>query len=338
MKAIVYHRYGSPDVLRFEEIEKPKAGEDEVLIKVRAASVNPYDWHFMRGTPYAVRVMAGLRTPKATRLGADVAGQVESVGRNVTHFKPGDDVFGLCVGAFSEYVCASESRLAMKPNSVTFEQAASVPIAAITALQGLRDKRQIQSGQSVLVNGASGGVGTFAVQIAKSFGATVTGVCSTRNIEMVRSIGADHAIDYTQDDFTKRGQSYDLMLDCIGNHSLAACRRVLNPNGIYIPAGGTTDAWMFRPLSRAVTALALSWFVSQKLIPFFVAKPSKEDLKTIGELMKAGKVTPVIDKRYRLRDVAEAIRYLEEGHARGKVVITLEAKDGAIDRNGPEEN
>ena len=237
MKAIVYHCYGSPDVLRFEEIEKPTAGDNEVLIKVRAASVNPYDWHFMRGTPYLVRMMAGLRKPKATRLGADVAGRVEAVGRNVTQFKPGDDVFGTCVGAFSEYVCVSESALVMKPDTVTFEQAASVPIAAFTALQGLRNGGQIQSGQKVLINGAAGGVGTFAVQIAKSFGAAVTGVCSTRNVEMVRSIGADCVIDYTQEDFTKRGQSYDLMLDCIGNHSLSACRRVLNPSGIYIPAG-----------------------------------------------------------------------------------------------------
>jgi NADPH:quinone reductase-like Zn-dependent oxidoreductase len=218
----------------------------------------------MRGTPYLIRMMAGLRKPKSVRLGADVAGKVESVGRNVTQFKPSDDVFGLCVGAFSEYVCASESAFAMKPDSVTFEQAASVPIAAITALQGLRNKGQIQSGQSVLVNGASGGVGTFAVQIAKSFGAVVTGVCSTRNLGMVRSIGADHVIDYTQEDFTKRRQSYDVMLDCVGNHSWPACRRVLNPSGIYIPAGGTTDVWMFRPLSRAVTALVLSWFCEPK--------------------------------------------------------------------------
>ncbi|MBZ5680495.1 MAG: NAD(P)-dependent alcohol dehydrogenase [Acidobacteriia bacterium] len=326
MKAIVYHRYGSPDVLRCEEIEKPTAGDNEVLIKVRAASVNPYDWHFMRGTPYLVRMMAGLRKPKATRLGADVAGQVEAVGRNVTQFKPGDEVFGMCVGAFSEYVSVSESVLVMKPNTVTFEQAAAVPIAAFTALQGLRNKGHIQPEQKVLINGAAGGVGTFAVQIAKSFGADVTAVCSTRNVEMVRSIGADQVIDYTQEDFTKRGQRYDVMLDCIGNHSLSACRRVLNPGGIYIPVGGTTDVWMIGPLARSVAALVLSWFVSQKLIAFFVAKPSKEDLNTMGELMTAGKVTPVIDRRYGLSEVAEAIRYLEQGHARGKVIITLEPK------------
>jgi NADPH:quinone reductase-like Zn-dependent oxidoreductase len=233
-------------------------------------------------------------------------------------------VFGTCVGAFSEYVCVSESALAMKPDAVTFEQAASVPIAAFTALQGLRNRGQIQAGQKVLINGAAGGVGTFAVQIAKSFGAAVTGVCSTRNVEMVRSIGADYVIDYTQEDFTKRGQSYDLMLDCIGNHSLSACRRVLNPGGTYIPVGGTTDVWMIGPLVRSVTSLVLSWFVSQKLIAFFVAKPSQQDLNTVGKLVKAGKVTPVIDRRYGLSEVAEAIRYLEEGHARGKVVITLE--------------
>src|SRR5438477_8411033 len=235
MKAITYHRYGSPDVLEYEDIEKPAPGDNEVLIKVRAASVNPFDWHFMRGSPYFLRIVAGLRKPKMTRLGVDVAGQVEAVGRNVTQFKPGDEVFGVCREAFAEYARTSESSLVMKPGNVTFEQAASVPAAAITALQGLRDKGKIQRGQQVLINGASGGVGTFAVQIAKSFGADVTGVCSTRNVEMVRSIGADHVVDYTkqdytkqdytQEDFTKRGQRYDLILDCVGNHSLSAHRR-----------------------------------------------------------------------------------------------------------------
>src|SRR5437588_5880372 len=248
MKAIVYHSYGSPDVLRLEEIEKPTAGDDEILIKVRAAAVNPLDLLF-RGTTYMVRVITGLRRPKDTRLGVDVAGQVEAVGRNVTQFKPGDAVFGTCKGAFAEYVCASESALVMKPDNVTFEQAASVPIAAITALQGLRlgglgDKGQIQGKHKVLINGASGGVGTFAVQIAKSFGADVTGVCSTRNVEMVRSIGADRVIDYTQRDFTKSAQHYDLLFDCMGNHSLSACRRVLNPKGVYIVVGGPSGPWM----------------------------------------------------------------------------------------------
>ena len=322
MKAIVYSNYGSPDVLKCEEIEKPTAGDDEVLIKVRAASVNPLDWHFMRGTPYIVRIMAGLRKPKVTRLGVDVAGQVEAVGRNVTQFKPGDEVFGACRGAFAEYVCASESALVMKPDNVTFEQAASVPVAAFTALQGLRDKGHLQPGQKVLINGAAGGVGTFAVQIAKLFGADVTGVCSTRNVDMVRSIGADRVIDYTQEDFTKSGQRYDLFFDSVGNHSLLACRRVLNPKGIYIVVGGPDGRWL-GPLARMIKTLVLSWFVSQNLV-MFLAKRSKEDLTIMHELMEAGKVTPVIDKRYRLSEVPEAIRYLQEGHARGKVVITLE--------------
>jgi len=321
MKAVVYYNYGSPDVLKCEEIEKPTAGDNEVLIKVRAASVNPFDWHFMRGTPYIVRIQAGLRKPKVTRLGVDVAGQVEAVGRNVTQFKPGDEVFGACRGAFAEYACTSESALVMKPDNVTFEQAASAPVAAFTALQGLRDKGQIQPGHKVLINGAAGGVGTFAVQIAKSFGADVTGVCSTRNVDMVRSIGADRVIDYTQEDFTKSGQRYDLFFDCVGNHSLLACRRVLNPKGIYIVVGGPGGRWL-GPLARMIKTLVLSRFVSQNLV-MFLARSSKEDLTIMHELMETGKVTPVIDKRYRLSEVPEAIRYLEEGHARGKVVITL---------------
>jgi NADPH:quinone reductase-like Zn-dependent oxidoreductase len=323
MKAIVYYRYGSPDVLKCEEIEKPTPAEDEVLIKVRAASVNPYDWHFMRGTPYFVRIPAGLLKPKDRRLGVDVAGWVEAVGRSVTKFKPGDEVFGVSRGAFAEYACASESALVMKPANVTFEQAASVPIAALTALQGLRDKGQIQPGQKVLINGAAGGVGTFAVQIAKSFGADVTGVCSTRNVEMVRSIGADRVIDYAQQDFTSSGQLYDLIFDCVGNHLFSACRRVLNPKGTYIAVGGPSGRWMIGPLARLITALVLSRFASQKLV-MVLAKPNKEDLTIMHHLMKARKVTPVIDKRYKLSEVPEAIRYLEEGHARGKVVITLE--------------
>jgi NADPH:quinone reductase-like Zn-dependent oxidoreductase len=329
MKAVVYYNYGSPDVLKFEEIEKPAVGDNQVLIKVRAASVNPLDWHFMRGTPYVVRlIMAGLLKPKDKRLGVDVAGQVEAVGRNVTQFKPGDEVFGACRGAFAEYACTSESALAMKPDNVTFEQAASIQVAALTALQGLRDKGRIQPGQKVLINGAAGGVGTFAVQIAKSFGAVVTGVCSTRNAEMVRSIGADRVIDYTkedftQQDFTKGGQHYDLILDCVGNHSLLACRRVLTPKGIHVGVGGTSGPWMVGPLVRAITGPVLSRFGSQKFVTF-MAKSSKEDLAIMRELLATGKVTPVIDRCYRLSEVPEAIRYLEEGHARGKVVITLE--------------
>jgi NADPH:quinone reductase-like Zn-dependent oxidoreductase len=322
MKAAVYTRYGSPDVVQIKDIEKPVPKDGEVLLRVRAASLNPLDWHFMRGTPYLLRLMAGLRKPKNTRLGVDVAGQVEAVGKSVTQFKPGDEVFGAWRGAFAEYASAPESTLVLKPPDVTFEQAASVPIAALTALQGLRDKGHIQLGQKVLINGAAGGVGAFAVQIAKSFGAEVTGVCSTRNADMVRSIGADWVVDYTREDFTKMGQHYDLFLDCVGNHSLLACRRVLNPKGVYVPVGGTSDRWMIGPIARALATLVLSWFVSQKLVKFFLTKSSKADLTVLCELMAAGKVTPVIDKRYSLSEVPEAIRYLEQGHARGKVVIT----------------
>ena len=323
MKAIVYNDYGSPDVLKCEEVDKPTPGDSEVLIRVRAASVNPADWHYMRGTPYFVRLQAGLRRPKATRLGVDVAGQVETVGRNVTQLKPGDGVFGACRGAFAEYACAAESALVMKPDNVTFEQAASVPIAAVTALQGLRDKGRIQPGQKVLINGAAGGVGTFAVQIAKSFGAEVTGVCSTRNVDRVRSIGADQVIDYTQEDFTKTGQRYDIILDAVGNHSLLACRRALNPKGIYVAVGGPSGPWMIGPLARAITAPVLSRLVSQNLV-MLLARLSKEgDLAILRDLMAAGKLIPVIDRTYPLSEVPEAIRYLEEGHARGKVVITL---------------
>ena len=320
MKAITYHRYGSPDVLEYEDIEKPAPGDNEVLIKVRAASVNPFDWHFMRGSPYFLRIVAGLRKPKMTRLGVDVAGQVEAVGRNVTQFKPGDEVFGVCREAFAEYARTSESSLVMKPGNVTFEQAASVPVAAITALQGLRDKGHIQRGQTVLINGAAGGVGTFAVQIAKSFGADVTGVCSTRNVEMVRSIGADRVIDYTQQDFAKGTQRYDLIFDLVATHSLRAYRRVLNPNGTCVIAGGPTKVLAI--LTSAFEVLVLSRFVSRKFA-MFVAKPSKEDLTLLGELIEARKVTPVIDRHYRLSEVPQAMRYMEEGHARGKVVITV---------------
>jgi NADPH:quinone reductase-like Zn-dependent oxidoreductase len=321
MKAIVYYNYGSPDVLRCEEIEKPIAGVNEVLIKVRAASANPLDWRLMRGAPLFIRMLVGLGKPKIKRPGRDVAGQVEAVGQNVTQFKPGDNVFGTCRGAFAEYACTSESALVRKPDNVTFEQAASVPVAAFTALQGLRDKGHIRPGQKVLINGAAGGVGTFAVQIAKWFGAEVTGVCSTRNVDMVRSLGADRVIDYTQEDFTKMGQRYDLLFDCVGNHSLSACRRVLNPHGICVIAGAPKELWPF--LTRALVAPVLSRCVSQKFV-MFIAKVRKEDLTILCGLMETGKVTPVIDRRYRLSEVPEAIRYLEEGHARGKVVITLE--------------
>jgi NADPH:quinone reductase-like Zn-dependent oxidoreductase len=323
MKAIIHYDYGSPDVLQFEGVEKPVPNDNQVLVRVRAASVNPADWHLMRGTPYLGRIlMTGLRKPKITRLGIDIAGEVEAVGRNVTQFKPGDEVFGSARGAFAEYVCTPERALAMKPDNMTFEQAASVPVAAITALQGLRDKGKIQPGQKVLINGASGGVGTFAIQIAKSFGADVTGVCSTKNAEMVRSLGADQVIDYTKEDFTKSAQRYDLILDNVGNHSLSDCRRVLNPHGKYIMIGGPSGRWV-APLDRVISALVLSRFVKQDII-FFIAKLNKEDLTILRDFMQAGKVTPVIDRTYKLSQVPEAIRYLEEGHARGKVAITVE--------------
>jgi len=320
MKAIVYRKYGSPDVLKCEEIEKPTAGDDEVLIKVRAASVNPLDWHLMRGKPLFVRlVIGGLRKPKITRPGRDVAGQVEAVGRNVTQFKPGDEVFGACKGAFAEYVCAIEDKLALKPANISFEDAAAVPVAALTALQGLRDKGQIQLGQKVLVDGASGGVGTFAVQIAKSFGAEVTAVCSTRNVDTARSIGADHVIDYTQEDFTKNGQRYDLIIAANAYHSIFDYKRALSPKGIYVIAGGggvqMLQAMFLGPL--------LSLIGSKKMCGF-MAKVNKTDLVLLKDFLAAGKIVPVIDRRYPLSDVAEALRYLEEGHARGKVVITLE--------------
>jgi NADPH:quinone reductase-like Zn-dependent oxidoreductase len=321
MKAIVYHNYGSPDVLKCEEIEKPTAGKDEVLIKVRAASINPIDFHFMRGTPHFIRIMTGLRNPKHTGVGRDVAGQVEAVGQNVTEFKPGDEVFGTCRGALAEYACASQSALVIKPDNVTFEQAASIPVAALTALQSLRNKGKIQPGQKVLINGASGGVGTFAVQVAKTFGTDVTGVCSTRNVEMVRSIGADRVIDYTREDFTKAGDRYDLILDCYATHSLSAIRRALNPKGIYVGVGGPVGSTM-DILAALVKPLVLSAFVSQKFV-MFLGKDSKEDLTIMRDLIEAGKVTPVIDRRYSLSEAPEAIRYLEEGHARGKVVITF---------------
>ena len=324
MKAIVYYHYGSPEVLRFEEIEKPLPADGQVLIKLRAASVNPYDWHFMRGLPYFIRLMTGLGKPKERRLGVDGAGYVEAVGTNVTQFTPGDAVFGACRGAFAEYACASERALAKKPDNLTFEQAASAPIAGLTALHGLRDKGKVQPGQRVLINGAAGGVGTFAVQIAKSFGAEVTGVCSPRNVDMVRGIGAHHVIDYTREDFTKSAPQYDIVFDCFAAHSLSACRRILKPKGIYIGVGGPGSPWMTElVLVRPITALVLSPFVSQKFASF-IAKPSREDLATLGELMAAGKVRPVIDRRCGLVGVPEAIRYLEAGHAQGKVVITLE--------------
>jgi NADPH:quinone reductase-like Zn-dependent oxidoreductase len=326
MKAVVYRNFGSPDILRCEEIEKPAPGDNEVLVKVRAASINPLDWKLMKGGPFLVRLLLGLGKPKIKRPGVDVAGQVEAVGRNVTQFKPGDEVFGTCPGAFAEYATASgmKSALVLKPDNVTFEQAASAPVAGLTALQGLRDKGRIQPGRKVLINGAAGGVGTFAVQVARSFGANVTGVCSTRNFDMVRSIGADRVIDYTQQDFTKSGEHYDLIFDCVGNHSFSACRRVLNPTGILIMVGAPNDAPLFGLLARLIGALVLSQFVNRKMV-FFIARVNQKDLTILRKLMAIGKVTPVIDRRYRLSEAPEAFRYMEAGHARGKVIITPES-------------
>jgi NADPH:quinone reductase-like Zn-dependent oxidoreductase len=327
MKAIVYQRYGSPDVLRYEDTAKPIPGDDEVLIRVCAAALNPLDWHFVRGSPYGIRFMTGLRRPKDARLGMDVAGRVEAVGKNVKEFRAGDDVFGACRGAFADYVCTAEAALALKPANVTFEQAGCVSVAAFTALQGLRDIGRVQREQKILINGAAGGVGTFAVQIGHWLGAEVTGVCSTRNVEMVRSLGADHVIDYTQQDFTRNGERYDVIFDCIGNHSLLACRRVLVRRGIYIMVGAPSGRWI-APMDRVLRMRVLSWFVSQNLSSI-MAKTNKDDLNLMAELMQSGKVTPVIDRRYRLSEVPEALLYLEEGHARGKVVIILESGNGA---------
>lgn len=319
MKAIVCRKYGPPDVLSCEEVEKPIPKDDEVLIRVRAASVNPVDRLF-HGKPYVLRLMTGLRKPKVPRVGTDVAGQVEAVGRNVTQFKPGDEVFGVCKGAFAEYACTSEARLAVKPANVSYEQAASAPVAALTALQALRDKGQIQPGQKVLINGASGGVGTFAVQIAKSLGADVTAVCSTRNVEIARSIGADRVIDYGREDFTKSGQRYDVVFDLVSNHSLSAYRSLLSSTGTCV-IGGAKNPW--RILTRAAASPVLSRVFSERFV-VFIAKAKRDDLNVIGELMGAGKITPIIDKRYRLNEVPDAIRYLEEGHAQGKIVVSLE--------------
>src|SRR5438552_6510011 len=326
MKAIVYCDYGLPN-LKLQEIEKPTPADDQLLVRVRAASINPYDWHFIEGTPYIMRLMGvGLRQPKDNRVDVDFAGTVEAVGKNVTNFKPGDEVFGGRGGAFAEYVCPRANRaVALKPASVTFEQAASVNIAGITAVQAIRDKGKVQPGQKVLINGASGGVGTFAVQIAKSFGADVTGVCSTRNVDLVRSLGAGHVIDYTKEDFAKGAERYDVILDNVPNHSLSECRRILNPKGIYvmIGGGGPNDNRWIGPFGRLIQTLVVSPFVSQKM-GMMMAELKKSDLAILGDMMQSGKVKPVIDRTYKLSELPAAIAYLEEGHARGKVIITVE--------------
>src|SRR3989440_490931 len=325
MKAIVHCEYGGPEVLTLVDVEKPAPADNQVLVRVRAASLNPLDLT-IRG-PLLIRPILGMRKPKDTRLGVDYAGTVEAVGKNVTSFKPGDDVFGGKNGALSEYVCVLADRnITLKPVNMTFEQAASVPVAAITALQGLRDKGKIKPGQKVLVNGASGGVGTFAVQIAKSYGTEVTAVCSTRNLEMVRLIGADHVIDYTKEDFTKTDQRYDLIFDLVGNHSFSERRRILNPNGVCVMAGLGGAGWHESFAARLLGELngyLRSRFVSQKFIAY-IAQFNKADMSILAGLLQTGKITPVIDRTFTFNDTADGLRYLETGHARGKIVINLE--------------
>jgi NADPH:quinone reductase-like Zn-dependent oxidoreductase len=321
MKAIVQDKYGPPHVLDLEEIDTPVVEDDEVLVQVHAAGVAIGDWLVMRGLPYPARMTYGLRKPKNSIPGFEVAGHVEAVGTNVKRFQPGDEVFGWCNGALAEYVSVSEDALAPKPANLTFEQAAAVPISAFTALQGLRDQGQIEAGQKVLVIGASGGVGTFAVQIAKAFGAEVTGVCSTRNVDLVRSIGADHVIDYTQDDFTQSGQRYDVILDTVGNRSLSDTRRALTPRGSLVIVGGSGGPWLMG-MGRSVRALMLSPFVRQRLRAF-VSKPNTADLKVLKELIEDGKVTPVIDRTYPLGETREAIGHIGARHTRGKTVIIV---------------
>ncbi len=327
MKAIVYTKYGSPDVLQLKDVEKPAPRDDEVLVRVHAASVNAYDWHFLTADIFLLRVMGGgLFKPKLTRLGADVAGRVEAVGKNAHQFQPGDEVFGDMAGhgngSFAEYVSAPETAFALKPANLSFEEAAAVPMAAVTALQGLRDEGQIRPGQRVLINGASGGVGTFAVQIAKSFGAEVTAVCSTRNLDQARSLGADHVIDYTREDFTRSGRQYDLILAANGYHSLSAYKRALTPRGVYVMAGGTS--------AQIFQAMLLGSLMSKtggKKMGGVSAKTTQGDLVFVQGLLETGKVVPVIDRRYALSETAEALRYLGEGHARGKVVITVKDRE-----------
>jgi NADPH:quinone reductase-like Zn-dependent oxidoreductase len=320
MKAIVYTKYGPPDVLQLKEMDKPTPGDDEVLVEVKGASVNAYDWHLLTADIFLVRLMGGgLLKPKNMIPGADISGRVEAVGRYVKQFRPGDEVFGeIGHGGFAEYVCAPESRLALKPANLSFEEAAAVPMAAITALQGLRDVGQIQPGQKVLIQGASGGVGTFAVQIAKLFDAEVTAVCSTRNLDQARSLGADHVVDYTKEDFTQNGQQYDLILAANGYHSLSAYKRALTPKGIYVMAGGS--------MAQIFQAMLMGSWMSEtggKKMGGVSAKVDQKDLGLVKELIEAGKVKPVIDRRYPLSEAAEALRYLGAGHARGKVVITV---------------
>jgi NADPH:quinone reductase-like Zn-dependent oxidoreductase len=325
MKAIMNCEYGV-DNLQLRELEKPAPMDNEVRVRVRAASINPVDGHMIRGS-WLMRPMSGMRKPKNTRFGTDFAGVVEAVGRNVTDFKSGDEVFGAKNGAVAEYICVKADRgIVMKPSNIRFEQAGSVAVAGLTALQGLRDKGHIQARQKVLINGASGGVGTFAVQIAKAFGAEVTGVCSTRNVDLVKSIGADHVIDYTREDFTKADQRYDMIYDLVGNHSFSERRQILTPNGTCVIAGMGGAGLHPESWGRLIgnfSAAFRSNFTSQKFV-FYIAKLTKDDLNVLRDLMQSGKVSPVIDRTYKLSDTQAAVRYLEEGHARGKVVITTE--------------
>ena len=322
MKAIVQKKFGSPDdVLELQEIDKPVVKDDEVLVRVHAASIHIGDSYGMRGVPYLLRPVFSLSRAKNRVPGTDIAGTVEAVDKSVTQLRPGDEVFGWCKGAFAEYVSVSEDALALKPANLTFEQAGAVGVSAFTALQALRDQGKVQPGQRVLITGASGGVGTFAVQIAKSLGAEVTGVCSTRNVDMVRSIGADQVIDYTQEDFTRNGQHYDLILDNVGNHSLADTRAALTPNGTLLANGAPVSGWV-GGLGRPAKAFVLSLFVRQQGRPF-VSLPNKEDLATLKELAEAGKVTPVIDRTYPLSETHEAMAHVGEGHAQGTTIITI---------------
>jgi NADPH:quinone reductase-like Zn-dependent oxidoreductase len=320
MRAVVRAAYGPADVLEIRELDKPAPADDEVLVRVHAASVNPVDWHSMTGTPFVVRTQDGLLKPKSDRLGVDFAGTVKAAGRAVTHLRAGDEVFGARNGALAEYVCVRDA-VVRKPPNLTFEQAAAVPVAATTALQGLRDKGRLQPGQQVLIAGASGGVGTFAVQIAKALGAEVTGVCSTGNVELVRSLGADHVIDYTREDFTRSDRRYDLVLNVAGVRSWSDYARVLEPQGTLVIVGAPKGSRLLGPLGHIVR-LRLAAVRGSRKVTFFIAKLNRADLDALRELLEAGQVTPVIDRSYELRDVSEALRYLGEGHARAKVVVT----------------
>lgn len=323
MRAIVYRKYGSPEVLQLEKAEIPTVGDDQILVKVRAVSLNPYDWHMMRGIPYFMRLSTGHWKPKNNGFGNDFAGTVEKVGKNIVDLVPGDDVFGGAPGALADYLSTSRASVIRKPSTLTFEQAAAIPIAGMTAMQGLRDKGQIQAGQRVLINGASGGVGTFAVQIAKALGGEVTGVCSTENMQMIRELGADHVIDYTKEDFTRSGRGYDLVFDAVGNRSLLTLRRPLAPNGILVMVGGANIGRIgVGLLTSFLQLIVLSRLVSQKLI-FMVAKRNPLDLAAICGLIEAGKLTPFVDRTYPLPETADAMRHLETGHARGKIIVTL---------------